>query len=152
MVDPTPNPHRDLIARVTLPVIVAAFLIQPDVALMSAPERLTLLAVIILGLIMMEAAGYLVGVWRLVLVAIATALAMGMYTYVVADAQSDKLSNDKRCAAIQRDMLAAQPRRTDGPDLFQALGCRPQGEGSVFSKPTRLERAARRALPEGGRS
>ena len=44
-------------------------------------------------------------------------------------------ANDKRCLAIQRDMLSAQPRREDGPDLFQALGCRPQGQGSVFAKP-----------------
>jgi len=47
------------------------------------------------------------------------------------------LANDRRCLAVQRDMLAAQPRRTDSPDLFQALGCRPQGEGSVYAPPAR---------------
>lgn len=45
-------------------------------------------------------------------------------------------ANDRRCLAIQRDMLSARPRRTDGPDLFQALGCRPQGEGSVYAPRT----------------
>lgn len=44
-------------------------------------------------------------------------------------------ANDQRCEAIQHDMLSASPRRTDSPDLFQALGCRPQGEGSVYAKP-----------------
>lgn len=44
-------------------------------------------------------------------------------------------ANDRRCLAIQRDMLSAEPRRDDGPDLFQALGCRPQGEGSVYASP-----------------
>lgn len=46
-------------------------------------------------------------------------------------------TNDKRCLAIQRDMLSARPRRSDSPDLFQALGCRPQGEGSVYALPRR---------------
>ena len=67
---------------------------------------------------------------------------------VAAEARS---VNDRRCLAIQRDMLSAQPRRDDGPDVFQALGCRPQGEGSVFAKPTKLEQAAGHVLPSGGR-
>lgn len=46
-------------------------------------------------------------------------------------------ANDRRCLAIQRDMLSARPRRSDSPDLFQALGCRPQGEGSVYAPLTR---------------
>jgi hypothetical protein len=45
------------------------------------------------------------------------------------------VANDRRCLAIQRDMLAAQPRRLDDAELFKAFGCRPQGEGSVFAKP-----------------
>jgi len=60
-------------------------------------------------------------------------------------------ANSRRCLAIQHDMLAAQPRRADGPDLFQALGCRPKGAGSVFAGPTKRERAAGHALFEGGR-
>lgn len=65
--------------------------------------------------------------------------------------QTSAAANDRRCLAIQRDMLSAQPRRADGPDLFQSLGCRPQGGGSVFAEPTRLEGAAGHALPGGGR-
>lgn len=51
---------------------------------------------------------------------------------VVVDYRQDK-ANNRRCLVIQRDMLSAQPRRADGPDLFQALGCRAQGEGSVYA-------------------
>lgn len=50
---------------------------------------------------------------------------------------ADSAANDKRCLAIQRDMLSARPRRSDGPDLFQALSCRPQGEGSVYAPPVK---------------
>lgn len=42
-------------------------------------------------------------------------------------------ANERRCLAIQLDMLSARPRRADSPDLFQALGCRPQGDGSVYA-------------------
>lgn len=51
------------------------------------------------------------------------------------NAKLDDVANTRRCIAIQRDMLSAKPRRDDGPDLFQALGCRPQGEGSVYAPP-----------------
>ncbi len=56
--------------------------------------------------------------------------------YVIPAAQTaDRAarSNARRCLAIQRDMLSARPRRSDGADLFQALGCRPQGVGSVYA-------------------
>lgn len=43
-------------------------------------------------------------------------------------------ANQRRCLAIQKDMLSSSPLRSDGPDLFQALGCRPQGEGSVYAQ------------------
>lgn len=46
-------------------------------------------------------------------------------------------ANDRRCQAIQIDMLSARPKRADGPDLFQALGCRPQGQGSVYAPPVK---------------
>lgn len=52
-----------------------------------------------------------------------------------AQASQERAANDRRCLAVQRDMLSAVPRREDAPDLFQALGCRPQGDGSVFAKP-----------------
>lgn len=51
----------------------------------------------------------------------------------VSDWTKSARANDRRCLAIQRDMLSSMPLRSDDPDLFQALGCRPQGEGSVFA-------------------
>ena len=58
-------------------------------------------------------------------------------SYVLLDAAfhigPDVRANDRRCLAIQRDMLSAHPRRPDGPDLFQSLGCRPQGGDSVYA-------------------
>lgn len=64
-------------------------------------------------------------------------LAAGAIALIFAFGQASDARNvnDRRCLAIQRDMLSAQPRRDDGPDLFQALGCRPQGEGSVYATP-----------------
>lgn len=56
-------------------------------------------------------------------------------TSTVTHGIQDSRANDRRCLAIQGDMLAAQPRRADGRDLFQALGCRPKGEGSVYAVP-----------------
>ena len=40
-------------------------------------------------------------------------------------------ANDRRCYAIQADMLSPRPRRQDGPALFEALGCRPDGQQNV---------------------
>ena len=53
--------------------------------------------------------------------------------------KSTDAANDRRCLAIQRDMLAAHPNRSDDPILFHALGCRPQGNGSVYRQPTKAE-------------
>lgn len=43
---------------------------------------------------------------------------------------------DAECLAIQKDMLSANPRKSQGPALFQALGCHPQKANAS----TRLER------------
>ncbi|WP_165895482.1 hypothetical protein [Sphingomonas sp. PP-CE-1A-559] len=61
--------------------------------------------------------------------------ATGFFVAASSTAVKDSRANDARCLAIQRDMLSAKPRRNDDPDMFQALACRPQGEGSVFAKP-----------------
>lgn len=65
----------------------------------------------------------------------ALTIAVIIFMMATSSATKDSRANDARCLAIQQDMLAAEPKRTDGPDLFQALACRPQGEGSVFAKP-----------------
>lgn len=59
-------------------------------------------------------------------------------------------ANIERCAIIQQDMLAANPRRDDGPELFQALGCKPQGDGTVYfpvKTPVQVTKPRTPALP-----
>lgn len=74
----------------------------------------------------------------------------GIVNYVASQAEQSIHANQARCLAIQRDMLSAHPRRSDSPDLFQALGCRPQGNGGVAAPPTDLEKRAGHPLPWGG--
>jgi hypothetical protein len=73
----------------------------------------------------------------MILAAGGTFYLLGEQTLVAARA------NDRRCLAIQHDMLRARPQRADGADLFQALGCRPQGEGSVYALPKQEAAAAK---------
>lgn len=58
---------------------------------------------------------------------------VGVFFLAVGAARADtaSIANDQRCLTIQNDMLSAKPQRSDGPDLFQALGCRPQGKDKV---------------------
>lgn len=44
-------------------------------------------------------------------------------------------ANARRCEALQSDFLSASPRRDDSRDIFEALACRPQGNGNVFVRP-----------------
>ena len=66
------------------------------------------------------------------------------------EAQKGAAAADIRCLAIQRDMLSAHRRMVDGPTVFQALGCRPQGQGMIRVPPTDRELRAKRALKDGG--
>ena len=78
---------------------------------------------------------------------------IGAFYFVIAgfsDAENSVRANDRRCAAVQRDLLSARPRRSDAADLFQALGCRPRGEAPVYAPPTKRELMAGRPLPDGG--
>lgn len=69
------------------------------------------------------------------------------------EARDASYANDTRCLAIQRDMLSARHRMDDGPEIFQALGCRPQGtDETIRVKPTHSELRAGRPLPNGGYS
>lgn len=52
------------------------------------------------------------------------------------------IANDRRCLALQSDILSARPRNVNGILLFQALGCRPQGEGSVYAPAQRKQHTA----------
>jgi hypothetical protein len=72
---------------------------------------------------------------------------------VAAARQLTDSAADRRCLAIQRDMLSAHPRKPDGPAIFQAFGCRPQGEGSVMVAPTKRELTrAQRSTDHTGRT
>jgi len=68
---------------------------------------------------------------------------LGALSYA-ADHKPPDLPNDRRCLALQRDILSAYPRKPDGPALFQAFGCRPQGEGSVMVPPSNAKLAGSR--------
>lgn len=63
------------------------------------------------------------------------------------DARNNARANARRCAALQADMLSSAPLRANDADVFQALGCKPQGEGSVYADgPTdELDRAISQA-------
>lgn len=47
-------------------------------------------------------------------------------------AMASGLRNDQRCAIIEQDMLSEKPSRPDLPDLFNALGCRAQGQSDFW--------------------
>jgi hypothetical protein len=47
-------------------------------------------------------------------------------------AMKDEIFNHARCKRLQDDMLSPAPKRSDAPAIFQALSCRPQGEGMVY--------------------
>lgn len=80
----------------------------------------------------------------------AAVLAVTTVARSVIRADQNQDANDRRCLAIQRDMLSAHPHKPDGPALFQAFGCRPQGEGSAYAPPTDRELRAGRPLDNGG--
>jgi len=126
---------------------------------MPGPVRLVLALAVTLCLVLMHwALSAKTRGWRAVLCAppIGAALYFLFHTGDFFDqAARDLDANDNRCLAIQRDMLSSMPLRSDGPDLFQALGCRPQGDGSVYAERDTKDdgdaaieqNARRRALP-----
>lgn len=71
------------------------------------------------------------------------AATVAQLAYLTYDACKASESNDARCRVIQHDMLSANPIRSDGPDLFAALQCRPTGDESVSvsAKPVPPKRA-----------
>jgi hypothetical protein len=59
----------------------------------------------------------------------------GLIISSLSRAQVDASANDTRCSIIQREMLLPVPKRPDLPDLFTALGCRPQGSDGFIQFP-----------------
>jgi hypothetical protein len=135
--DDSPSVYATVAAAFGIPALIAAFVFQPAVAILNEGQRVRLWVLLI---VVMAALGlalsYPIDRWlRAVIVAAACYfLAIG-WTWIAHPNVVTAAANDRRCLAIQGDMLSARPRRSDGPDLFQALGCRPQGEGNVFAPP-----------------
>lgn len=123
-------------ARLGLPAILGAVILQQNLATLSSFERLQLFIAIFAGATVLSIAFEQSRTWstfRKIALPAAAIVAIAT-SYVVFKPLPDEAANDKRCLAIQRDMLSSMPMRSDGPDLFQALGCRPQGEGSVYAE------------------
>lgn len=80
---------------------------------------------------------------------IALAIA-GLTTLAVVTSNADTRSaaNDRRCLTIERDMLSVSPKIANGPDVFQALRCRPQTKDQIGVALTVTSQAAG-ILPEG---
>lgn len=57
---------------------------------------------------------------------IITIAGLVILTSVVTKAEARSEANQKRCILIEQDMLSKNPSLANGPDIFQALGCRPQ--------------------------
>jgi hypothetical protein len=62
-----------------------------------------------------------------------SALCFAIGAYHLSFAKEGTASSRNRCLAIQTDMLSSRPKRTDDVAIFQALGCRQQGDGSVYA-------------------
>lgn len=77
------------------------------------------------GIVMRNQLAWTLARW-LFWVSVANLLVLGVIAFRSARA------NDQRCMMLQRDMLSAHPRRADGPAVFGALGCRPQGEAATI--------------------
>ncbi len=136
--DQTPRPRRtrriDPITAVTVPVLLCAYIAQPDVASLTVAWRLGLLTAALAALVIFEhVAESERKDLRLLMVIVAVGIVGIAFAGGLREQYQNTLTNNKRCLAIQRDMLSSLPLRSDDPELFQALGCRPQGGGSVYA-------------------
>ena len=141
-----------LVARLAVPGILAAVVLQPNLLLLSSMDRLILFGALLFASVVMVSAYETCSTKTRFLLRVFIAIIIGGITYgiVTVPAMVDEAINDKRCLSIQRDMLSAHRRIEDGPDVFRALGCRPQGSGIIRVKPTDRELRAGRALTDGG--
>ncbi|MEP9401065.1 hypothetical protein [Sphingomonas sp. VNH70] len=58
----------------------------------------------------------------------ATVMTVLFATQIFVQARELAWHNDRRCRVMEAEMLRGSPRRGDLPDMFQAFGCRPQGD------------------------
>ena len=74
--------------------------------------------------------------WEIPMIALTLIGFLGLGGLVILQGVPASDANKTRCMGLQNDMLSVSPRRRDGPQLFQALGCEPHGVGPVeFSPP-----------------
>jgi len=117
-----------------LAAVVASFFVQGEMAFANPVHLATIGLGAALAIIAAHSVALAEDGHGKIATAIATILAVGVGALVIYEGSvADKAiqANISRCAIIQQDMLSAAPRRQDGADLFQALGCKPQGDGMV---------------------
>lgn len=108
---------------------IAAFVFQP-VQRFVAPEQLFLGGMFLIMGLLPATVFRKRGMPQVVLWGVAGVMAFGAFVLFLAanDAVDQSNWNDQRCIRIQTAMLHPTGRtRPDLPDLFTALGCRPQG-------------------------
>lgn len=135
-----------------VPALVLAFVMQPVLARYSSEHIYGLGAVLLIAVFICERFVFpRPNGWGRAVIVLPTFLAaFVILLWFLTPEQLDATANDKRCLAIQKDMLSPHPLRSDAPDLFQALGCRPQGEGSVHAPPSEQMIEVHEWLPWGG--
>jgi hypothetical protein len=134
---PPEPPVDQMIKAIAIGAAICAYFIQPLLRFADA-DRLVggsclAAASIVWGLRAYHSRSWAEGI----LAAGGAAFGFWLLASALTTATTNSTLNDRRCLALQRDMLSARPRRADGPDLFAALGCRPQGGGSVYVLPVR---------------
>ena len=64
-----------------------------------------------------------------------TILASFLLTFTVINAMGKYVQSQTRCAIIEKEMLSVSPRRSDLPEIFQALGCKISNNETVKFPP-----------------
>ncbi|WP_395335087.1 hypothetical protein WBP06_25050 [Novosphingobium sp. BL-8H] len=141
--------YNDFFGRLVAFVAIIAFSIQPildfiDPGLFLMSSGALALGVIVLSRIFRGSTSNFDRL--LAFVGVLGALSV---TYSLIGAMAVAGRNDARCAKIEMDMLSAHPKMTNGPDVFQALKCRPQTDADAERlKPTSAPQSAPKPKPK----
>lgn len=127
--------------------LVFAFFTQPALRFLAIYPAFEGSMVLGLGIILVRVS-YMLGRDVMGLVMGSAAVIVGAFWLdaAIESAMRTAAANDRRCWYIEREMLSARPRRSDLPDLFTALACRPQGDALA----ARTEPAAAATRPASG--
>lgn len=147
---PTHNvAELDVLAKILLAAVaLIAFCLQPMLPFVDMDKLLGGTCFAAIGIIWAGSDFVMLRVRRLTLVGIAL-LIVGAFFMALATQGAGRLSavNDIRCEHIQNDMLAASPLRSDGPAIFQALGCHPRGDRDFATPKPRPAQATPSRVP-----